>query len=594
MTPQKGAQMKYPTFLLTLAILIATLTTTASAQTAVQASMDEYRKGRAFLDAKDYPRAIEHLSRSIAIKPSSGAYMDLGISYSYAKKHENAILAFKEVVRTVPNNAEVHYWIGRTYINLATDKAAATGTKDFSMLLNAEAEAREAIRLQPVYPRAYYVLGQAFYVQGKLVEAVSALQQVLRTNPEDQPAMYFLALAYAKLGRKNEAMQLYNKLVLLDRDFAADLLTRLNAIGNTANNTQPNSTTPAAPGSADYSLKEGHKYRDAKNYAQAIASYKRAIALKPALHDAHFNLGYCQYLLNQYPLALTSFQQALKLQPNDNSNHYWVGVTNYQLKRYQPALASLQEAVRLKPNDAYSHHWIGEVYAEGFKEYEKAIPEYRESIRLEPNYALSRNQLGLAYSQTDEFEMAITAFQEAIRIKPAEPLYYSNLGFTYLDLGRREDAVAVQRKLATLDQAKAQELAKSIEANFPADKDNVEFLSVLAVVVRDRPDTSLKIYRRVLLLSKTPGEKASAYSGMGDAYKAKNSEQKALAAYQQALSLYQQLVRLKPNEGYLLYGLGHSFLGLGQKEQATRIYRRLQTVAPNFAKDLLAEINKTK
>ena len=588
--------MKYPTFLLTLAILIATLTTTASAQTAVQASMDEYRKGRAYLDAKDYPRAIEHLSRSIAIKPSSGAFMDLGISYSYAKKHENAILAFKEVVRTVPNNPEVHYWIGRTYINLATDKAAATRTKDVSMLVNAEVEAREAIRLQPVYPRAYYVLGQALYLQGKHVEAVSAFQQVLRTNPEDQATMYFLALAYIKLGRKNEAMQLYNKLVLLDKDFAADLLARLNAISNTSStsSTKPNTTAPAAPGSAEYYLNDGHKYRDVKNYTQAVASYKRAIALKPALHDAHFNLGYCQYLLKQYSPALTSFQQALKLQPTDNSNHYWVGVTYFQLKQYQPALASLQEAARLKPDDAYCHHWIGEVYAEGFNEYEKAIPEYRESIRLNPDYALPRNQLGLAYSQIDEPEMALAAFQEAIRIKPAEPLYYSNLGLTYIRLGRREDAVAVQRKLSTLDPVKAKALGESIEATFPADKDNVEFLSVLAVVVRDRPDTSLTIYRRVLLLSKTPDEKANAYSGMGDAYKAKNSEKKAMAAYQQALSIYQQLVRLKPNEGYLLYGLGYSFLGLGQKEQATRVYRRLQTVAPNFAKDLLAEINAAK
>jgi tetratricopeptide (TPR) repeat protein len=135
-------------------------------------------------------------------------------------------------------------------------------------------------------------------------------------------------------------------------------------------------------------------------------------------------------------------------------------------------------------------------------------------------------------------------------------------------------------------------LGDSIEANFPADKDNVEFLLTLAFIVSDRPDTAIPIYRRVLLLSTKPDEKAAVYRGMGDAWKAKTNERQAMAAYQQALSLYQQLVRLKPNEGYLLYGLGHSFLGLGQKEQATRVYRRLQTVAPNFAKDLLAEINK--
>ena len=108
--------MKYPTFLLTLAILVISFAATANSQTAVQASMDEYRTGRAYLEAKDYTRAVEHLNRSIAIKPSSGAYMDLGISYSRLKKHQDAIVAFKQVVRAVPNNPQVHYWLSWSYV----------------------------------------------------------------------------------------------------------------------------------------------------------------------------------------------------------------------------------------------------------------------------------------------------------------------------------------------------------------------------------------------------------------------------------------------------------------------------------------------
>jgi tetratricopeptide (TPR) repeat protein len=341
-------------------------------------------------------------------------------------------------------------------------------------------------------------------------------------------------------------------------------------------------------------VNEGARLRDAEKYAQAIASFKRAIALKPSLALAHFNLGYCQYMLKQYALALPAFQQTVKLEPNDSSNHYWLGATYHQLKRYQPALASLQEAIRLKPDDAYSHHWLGDVYAEGFKQYDKAIPEYLESIRLNPQYAIPRNQLGLAYTETDELELALSAFQGAIKLKPAEPLYYSNLGYTYLWMGRREDAVAVQRKLQTLDQAKAKTLADSIEATFPADNDNAGFLGVLAVVVSDRPATALTIYRRILLISTTPDEKAGAYRGMGAAYKAKGNERKALAAYQQALPIYQRLVRLKPNEGYLLSGLARTYVGLGQRDQALQIYKRLQTIAPDHAKDVLNELNKAK
>jgi superkiller protein 3 len=564
--------------------------------------MEEYRQGRAYLEAKDYARAVQHLSNSIAIMPSSGAYMDLGISYNRLKRYSEAVESFKQVARTAPNNPDVHYWLASTYFNMATE-AVKNRSKDMTLYQNAEAEARETIRLRANPGDAYFILANSLYAQGKYAEAVPAAEQSVRTQPNDQANMFILAIAYAKVGRKADAMRVYERLAGINPEYAATVLSQINNI--TASNTgatsatattstRPTSTSAAAPGSAEYYVNEGARLRDAEKYAQAIASFKRAIALKPSLALAHFNLGYCQYMLKQYALALPAFQQTVKLEPNDSSNHYWLGATYHQLKRYQPALASLQEAIRLKPDDAYSHHWLGDVYAEGFKQYDKAIPEYLESIRFNPQYAIPRNQLGLAYTETDELELALSAFQGAIKLKPAEPLYYSNLGYTYLWMGRREDAVAVQRKLQTLDQAKAKTLADSIEATFPADNDNAGFLGVLAVVVSDRPATALTIYRRILLISTTPDEKAGAYRGMGAAYKAKGNERKALAAYQQALPIYQRLVRLKPNEGYLLSGLARTYVGLGQRDQALQIYKRLQTIAPDHAKDVLNELNKAK
>jgi tetratricopeptide (TPR) repeat protein len=372
--------------------------------------------------------------------------------------------------------------------------------------------------------------------------------------------MYLLALAYARVGRKSEAMQLYNKLVPLDPKYAASLLSRLNEISNNpgASSARPPSTSAATSGSAENYLNEGIKY----------------------------------YRLKQYELALPALQQAVRLDPNNGANHFWLGATYFWLQRYQPALTSLQEAIRLKPDDSASHYGLGRVYAEGFKEYDKAIREYLEAIRINPKSALTPNHLGLAYSEIDELELAVSAFQSAIKLEPSEAQYHLNLGYAYLWLGRREDAVVVQRKLQTLDQEKAKKLADSIEATFPADHDEPGFLHVLAVVVSDRPTTALTIYRRILLLSTKPDEKAGAYRGMGAAYKAKGNVPKAIAAYQQALPIYQRLVRLQPNEGYLLSGLARTYVGLGQRDQAIAIYKKLQTIAPNHAKDVLNELNK--
>lgn len=586
--------MKYCRPVLTLAILLAGLSaTTIKAQTAVQRSTDEYRQGRAYLEAKDYARAVQHLTNSIAIMPSSAAYMDLGISYNRLNRYREAVESFKQVVRMAPNNPQVHSWLATTYLNMAT-AASKAGVNDSALWANAEAEARESLRLGSNYADAYFILANALYAQGKFAEAVAPAEQSVRAQPNDQANMFVLALAYAKVGRKAEAMQVYQRLATLNPEYAATLLSNINNMKTSSPtaSSRPSSTSTAAPGSGEYYLKEGNKYRDAENYAQAITSYKRALGLNPSLADAHYNIGYCQYRLRQYALALPAFQQAVKLDPSDGSKHFWLGATYHQLKRYQPALASLQESIRLKPEETTSHHWLGDVYAEGFKQYDKAIPEYLESIRLDPQYAIPQNQLGLAYTEIDELELAVTAFQGAIKIKPAEPLYYSNLGYTYLWLGRREDAVAVQRKLQTLDPAKAKTLADSIEANFPADNDKTDFYITLAMVVSDRPATQLTIYHRILLLSTDPEEKAYAYRGMGDAYKAKGNERKALAAYQQAFPIYQRLVRLKPNEPHLLSGLGRTYAGLGQMDQALRIYKRLQTISPGHAKDVLDSINK--
>ena len=580
--------------IVTLVLAFGLLPATVKPQSPVQMSVDEYKRGRAYLDAKDYQRAIQHLNNSLAIAPSSAAYMDLGISYYRLKSYPNAIRAFQQVIRTVPNNAEVRLWLSKAHYNLGSQLADAANLPKATLeFANSESEARQAIRIKPDYQPAFFSLGAALFLQKKYPGAEQAFVEALRLDSDDVESLFLLGFTYIRLDKKQAALAVHKKLTLLKQDYATSLLKE---IEKPRTSTTSNTASTATPGSAEYYFNEGNKLRDAKSYAKAIESYTKAISLKPTLPNAHLNIGYCHYLVNQYQSALPAFQQAVRVNPGDHSAHYWLGVTYYQLHRYQPALTELQEAVRLKPNDSYAHHWIGETYANGFKQFEKAIPEYREALRLDPDYALAHNQLGLAYSQVEERDDAVAAFKQAMRIKPTEPLYHSNLGLTYVSLGRKEDALAIQRTLQRMDPAKAKALADQINAIFPADKDEPGFLLVFGDTTRymGHSDSALPIYRRILLLSSEPSMKAAAYRGMGDVYTEKKLSAKASAVYQQALAIYQQLLRQKPNEAYLHYGLAKCYLGLGQKETALRIQRRLTAVDPKYAKDLLDEINKTK
>src|SRR4030095_14572560 len=76
--------------------------------------------------------------------------------------------------------------------------------------------------------------------------------------------------------------------------------------------TTTTTTSSSAPGSAEYYLGEGVKYRNAKEFTKAIGALKRAIALNPSLTRAHFNLGFCYYMLDQNQEALLAFQETVR------------------------------------------------------------------------------------------------------------------------------------------------------------------------------------------------------------------------------------------------------------------------------------------
>lgn len=561
----------------------------------VQASTAEYKKGRALLEAKDYARAIEHLKKSNSIVPSGAAYMDLGIAYSRLKQYPEAIEAYKQVIRMVPNNAEVHLRLATAYQGQGSELALGPShSKDLKPFENAEAEAREALRLKPGDYDAYFMLGNATFVQRRYPEALTAFQQAIRLKPDDQASLYLLSLSYAKLGKKDEAMGVYRKLAALDKDYAQKLLTEINK--PVAVNSPVAST---APGTAAYFSNEGQKYYDAKEYAKAVESFQKAITLKPdvpTLASTHAWLGSSYRELKQYPNAIAALKESLRLRPNDANTTFGLGWTYHLADQYQNALATLQEAVRLNPKDAETQYWIGEVYFFGLKQPENGLKAYRESLRLRPDDARTLNETGLAYYELDQFSEAVDAYKEAIRLKPSVGVYHSNLGLAYVEMGMKEQAIAVQQTLQKIDSARAKGLAEQIDATFPSDKDDPEYLLGYANITSDMgyPEAALPVYRRVLLLKPEPSTAAAVYRMMGDVFKELKKGAKATAAYQQALMMYQRLLQAKPQEAYLQYGLGHTFLGLGQKEQAMQVYRKLATIDKKVAQDLLDEIKKSQ
>ncbi len=70
-------------------------------------------------------------------------------------------------------------------------------------------DAQDRVQRNPNDAGAHFDLGSVHYVRGNTEEAVKSLEQAVELAPDDGDAIYMLALAYERSGRRDEARQLF-------------------------------------------------------------------------------------------------------------------------------------------------------------------------------------------------------------------------------------------------------------------------------------------------------------------------------------------------------------------------------------------------
>ncbi|NES23130.1 MAG: tetratricopeptide repeat protein [Symploca sp. SIO3E6] len=85
--------------------------------------------------------------------------------------------------------------------------------------------------------------------------------------------------------------------------------------------------------------------------AKLIASYDRALELKPDKHGAWYNRGIALYKLERYEEAIASYDRALEFNPDYDGIWNNRGIALKDLGRYEEAIASYDQAIELNPDD---------------------------------------------------------------------------------------------------------------------------------------------------------------------------------------------------------------------------------------------------
>jgi tetratricopeptide (TPR) repeat protein len=232
--------------------------------------------GYVYIQMKQYENAISSLREAIRLKPDYAfAINGLGLAYHGLEQYSEAVAAFQQAVRLAPNEAPYLSNLGRTYVEMGRkeeaiqvrqalqkldpggakklDEMIALFPQDDDLLLDTgEVFTLEDLKDAPLarrlfrrvivlnkdpesVARAYRLIGDTYKEQQKNEKAAGAYQQAvafyqkaIRLKPNSADAHFGLGSTYAKMGRKQEALQVHRTLQRMDRKQAQELLAEIN------------------------------------------------------------------------------------------------------------------------------------------------------------------------------------------------------------------------------------------------------------------------------------------------------------------------------------------------------------------------------
>jgi tetratricopeptide (TPR) repeat protein len=260
-----------------------------------------------------------------------------------------------------------------------------------------------------VGPRLF--LAEVLLEGGRLDEAQSHLEQVLKADPDDLRAQ--LGLGRLALLRQRwraaltrlEACRADEHTRKRAHSWRAEAWSQLGETERARVEQQRAAELPPDRPWADpfqervQTLRRGLRSRfaavnhlvQAGRIGEAIEMLNQILEKYPNSVECWMRLGEVWHRLKKVDRALACFEQSVRLAPDLAEAWFRLGCMQYLAQRPEAA-ASFRKAIGLKPNHAQAHYNLGQCLS-GNGDRKGAATEFREALRCRPDYDLARTAL---------------------------------------------------------------------------------------------------------------------------------------------------------------------------------------------------------
>jgi tetratricopeptide (TPR) repeat protein len=268
--------------------------------------------------------------------------------------------------------------------------------------------------------------------------------------------------------------------------------------------------------------------------AEALADFKRALALDPRSADGRLGVANSLTALGRVKEAEATYREAIEERPD-----YWGGPNDlgrfyFAQGRYPEAEAQFRRVVELTPDNARGYSNLGGICHLRGRD-DEALTLLRRSLAIRPSSPAASN-IGTIEFYRGHYAESASAFEEAAKLTPADYRLWYNLAAAYYWAPQLRD-----RSRAAFEQAA--ELGEKARATNPHD-------APLLVLLADT------------------------YGHLGER--------------RQARSLAEEALRLGPDDGEVLFRTSCLFEFLGERQRAMALIGK--AVAAGYSRD---EVQRT-
>lgn len=379
-----------------------------------------YNLGTLFQTKGEFKKALEYYQKAYEKEPTISMLASLANCAYEAKEFATAMVLYKNLVDTYPNNLQFRI----TYIEILDElKNYEEALENVNKLLELDEKNPDLIKKKGTYLRKL----------GMLEEASQIFQSLVNRGKIDVEVYYNLAFCAVEQNDFDLAKEMFKKCIILE----------------------PNNP---------YAHKDlGVLYLKMNCYDWAKDEMEQAIELEDDVAEFHYSLGVCNMMLGDIELAQKELEKSLVLDENNPDCLAYYGHILIQKEEYEKAKICIKRALTLDPNNFLAKMHFAKLYFK-LQKYDIAKEVLLDIIQQTKDEEVL-NMLGYCYFEGKEYENAAGIYSKLVQKYPKNHILLTNLAKCELETNRKDKALEHLRQALLIydDYPEALELLKEVK-----------------------------------------------------------------------------------------------------------------------------------